>query len=111
MNAADDIALSMGVNGVRIAPVPGKSSVVGIEAPNAKRSIVPLRDVLEARDFMYASPSTFALGRGIGGGIVTGDLAELPHVSIAGTTGSGKSVRLNSLIVSLFAGGIALAPD
>ena len=101
MNAADDIALSMGVGGVRIAPVPGKSSVVGIEAPNAKRSIVPLRGVLEERDFMYGSPTAFALGRGIGGGIVTGDLEELPHVLIAGTTGSGKSVCLNSLIVSL----------
>ncbi|MBR0280968.1 MAG: hypothetical protein IJQ81_05155, partial [Oscillibacter sp.] len=57
VNLADDIALSMGVGGVRIAPVPGKSSVVGIEAPNAKRSIVPLRGVLEERDFMYGSPT------------------------------------------------------
>ena len=101
VNLADDIALSMGVNGVRIAPVPGKSGVVGIEAPNEKRSIIPLRGVLEERDFMYGSPTAFALGRGIGGGIVTGDLEELPHVLIAGTTGSGKSVCLNAIITSL----------
>lgn len=101
VNLADDIALSMGVGGVRIAPVPGKSGVVGIEAPNEKRSIVPLRDVLKSRDFMYAPLTTFALGHGIGGGIVTGDLEELPHILIAGTTGSGKSVCLNAIITSL----------
>lgn len=101
VNLADDIALSLGVGGVRIAPVPGKSGVVGIEVPNPTLSPVRLRDVLESREFLHGSSATFALGRGIGGGIVTGDIAELPHVLIAGTTGSGKSVCLNALIVSL----------
>ena len=100
-NLADDIALSLGVGGVRIAPVPGKSSVIGIEAQNAKASVVALRDVLESRDFIYSPPTAFALGRGIDGDIVTADLDALPHVLIAGTTGSGKSVCLNTLIVSL----------
>lgn len=100
-NLADDIALSLGVGGVRIAPVPGKSSVIGIEAQNAKASVVALRDVLESRDFTYSPPSAFALGKDINGETVTADLDALPHVLIAGTTGSGKSVFLNSLIVSL----------
>lgn len=100
-SAADDIALSLGVPGVRIAPVPDKASVIGIEAPNAERSLVSLRGVLESREFAYSSPTAFALGRGIGGEIVTADLEALPHVLIAGTTGSGKSVCLNALIVSL----------
>lgn len=101
MNLADDIALSLGVGGVRIAPVPGKSSVIGIEAQNEKASVVALRDVLESRDFTYSPPTAFALGKGIEGEIVTADLDALPHVLIAGTTGSGKSVCLNALIVSL----------
>ena len=101
MNRSDDIALAMGVNGVRIAPVPGRNSVIGIEVPNPKPSPVALRDVLESREFVYGSPTAFALGKGIDGEIVTADLEELPHVLIAGTTGSGKSVFLNALIVSL----------
>ena len=100
-NLADDIALSLGVGGVRIAPVPGKSSVIGIEAQNGKASVVALRNVLESRDFVYSPPGAFALGRDIDGDIVTADLDALPHVLIAGTTGSGKSVCLNTLIVSL----------
>ena len=100
-NLADDIALSMGVGGVRIAPVAGKSSVIGIEAQNPQPSSVPLRDVLESRDFICGSPTAFALGKGIGGEIVTADLEALPHVLIAGTTGSGKSVCLNAIITSL----------
>ena len=100
-NLANDIALSLGVGGVRIAPVAGKSSVIGIEAQNPKPSSVPLRDVLESREFMYGSPTAFALGKGIDGEIVTADLEALPHVLIAGTTGSGKSVCLNAIIVSL----------
>ena len=100
-NLADDIALSLGVGGVRIAPVTGKSSVIGIEAQNPQPSSVPLRDVLESRDFVYGSPTAFALGKGIDGEIVTADLEALPHVLIAGTTGSGKSVCLNAVIVSL----------
>lgn len=101
MSLTDDIALSLGVGGVRIAPVPGKSSVVGIEAQNAKASAVVLRDVLESRDFLHSPPTAFALGRGIDGEIVTADLEALPHVLIAGATGSGKSVCLNTVIVSL----------
>ena len=100
-NLADDIALSLGVGGVRIAPVTGKSSVIGIEAQNPKPSSVPLRDALESRDFIYSPPTAFALGKGLDGEIVTADLDALPHILIAGTTGSGKSVCLNALIVSL----------
>ena len=101
MGLTDDIALSLGVSGVRITPVPGKSSVVGIEAQNPQASAVVLRDVLESRDFLYSPPTVFALGRGIDGEIVTADLEALPHVLIAGATGSGKSVCLNAVIVSL----------
>ena len=101
VNLSNDIAFSMGVDSVRIAPVPGKSAVVGIETPNPEPSAVLLRDVLESREFVYGPATAFALGRGMDGEIVTGGLAELPHVLIAGTTGSGKSVFLNALIVSL----------
>lgn len=98
---ADDIALSLGVGDVRIAPVPGKNSVVGIEVPNPQKTPVLLRDILESQEFQHGPPTAFALGRGIDGETVTANLSELPHVLIAGTTGSGKSVCLNALIVSL----------
>ena len=81
--------------------MPGKSSVIGIEAQNQKAAVVALRDVLESRDFLYSPPTVFALGKGIDGEIVTANLDALPHILIAGTTGSGKSVCLNTLIVSL----------
>lgn len=99
---ADDIALSLGVTGVRIAPIPDKVAVVGIEVPNKAVSIVRLREVLEAREFMSSrSNVAFAVGKDIGGECIVGDISQLPHLLIAGTTGSGKSVCMNSLIISL----------
>ena len=101
-NLADDIALALGASGVRIAPIPDKISVVGIEVPNKQVTPVLIRDVIESRDFTeHKSATAFALGRDIGGRNVIGDIEKLPHVLIAGTTGSGKSVCTNSLIVSL----------
>ncbi len=101
-NLADDIALALGATGVRIAPIPDKSSVVGIEVPNKRVTPVLIRDVIESRDFTdHRSKTAFALGRDIGGRNVIGDIEKLPHVLIAGTTGSGKSVCTNSLIISL----------
>ncbi len=101
-NLADDIALALGATGVRIAPIPDKISVVGIEVPNKQVTPVLIRDVIESRDFSsHRSQVAFALGRDIGGRNVIGDIGTLPHVLIAGTTGSGKSVCTNSLIISL----------
>ncbi len=101
-NLADDIALALGASGVRIAPIPDKISVVGIEVPNKSVSPVLIRDVLESREFVQQkSPVSFAVGRDIGNRNIIGDIAKLPHVLIAGTTGSGKSVCTNSLIISL----------
>ena len=101
-NLSDDIALALGASGVRIAPIPDKISVVGIEVPNKSVTPVLIRDVIESRDFTeHKSATAFALGRDIGGRNVIGDIEKLPHVLIAGTTGSGKSVCTNSLIVSL----------
>ena len=102
MNLADDIALSLGSGGVRIAPIQNRKSVVGIEVPNSQKTPVLLRDVVESPEFLRrSSATTFALGKDISGEIVTGCIEELPHVLIAGTTGSGKSVCTNSMIISL----------
>lgn len=101
-NLADDIALALGSGGVRIAPIPNKSSVVGIEVPNRVVTAVRIRDVIDSRAFAeHRSRVAFAVGKDIGGNAIVGDIAKLPHVLIAGTTGSGKSVCTNSLIVSL----------
>ena len=101
-NLQDDIALALGASGVRIAPVPNKISAVGIEVPNRTVTAVRIRDVIESREFIdHPSPVAFAVGRDIGGSNIVGNIARLPHVLIAGTTGSGKSVCTNSLIVSL----------
>ena len=101
-NLADDIALALGSGGVRIAPIPNKSSVVGIEVPNRVVTAVRIRDVIDSRAFAeHKSRVAFAVGKDIGGNAIVGDIAKLPHVLIAGTTGSGKSVCTNSLIVSL----------
>ena len=100
--AADDIALSLGASGVRIAAVPGKISVVGIEVPNKAVTTVSLRDVIDSQEFAKAkSKSSFAVGKDIGGNCIVGNIAKLPHMLIAGTTGSGKSVCMNSIIISL----------
>ncbi len=99
---ADDIALSLGASGVRIAAVPGKISVVGIEVPNRAVTTVSLREVIDSTEFTRAkSKSSFAVGKDIGGACIVGNIAKLPHMLIAGTTGSGKSVCMNSIIISL----------
>ncbi len=101
-NLADDIALALGASGVRIAPIPDKISIVGIEVPNKITNIVNLRDVIATEEFRSKSSKiTFAVGRDIGNNPIVGDIAKLPHLLIAGTTGSGKSVCMNSLIISL----------
>ena len=101
-NLSDDIALNLAATGVRIeAPIPGKAAV-GIEVPNRKVSTVRMRELIESSAFRRAeSPLTTVLGRDIAGELVMADLAQMPHLLIAGSTGSGKSVCINSLIVSL----------
>ncbi len=99
---ADDIALSLGASGVRIAAVPGKISVVGIEVPNKTVNTVTLREVIDSGEFNRAkSKSSFAVGKDINGNCIVGNISKLPHMLIAGTTGSGKSVCMNSIIMSL----------
>ena len=99
---ADDIALSLGASGVRIAAVPGKISVVGIEVPNRTVTTVSLREVIDSGEFSKAkSKTSVALGKSIDGNCVVGNIAKMPHLLIAGTTGSGKSVCMNSIIISL----------
>ncbi|MGM9537616.1 MAG: DNA translocase FtsK 4TM domain-containing protein [Candidatus Onthomonas sp.] len=101
-NLADDIALTLGAKSVRIAPIPGKSLVVGVEVPNRVVTPVPIRDVLESNEFQrHKSNVAFAVGKDISGRNVVGNISKLPHMLIAGTTGSGKSVCTNSIIVSL----------
>ena len=101
-NLSDDIALALGASAVRVAPIPDKISTVGIEVPNRQVSPVAIRDVISDHAFTD-SPSkvSFAVGKDIGGNCVVGNIAKLPHMLIAGTTGSGKSVCTNSLIISL----------
>ncbi len=98
----DDIALSLAAPGVRIeAPIPGKSAI-GIEIPNKEATPVPIREVLESDKFQnFQSKTAFALGKDIAGSCVVADIAKFPHVLIAGQTGSGKSVCINSLILSI----------
>ena len=99
---ADDIALSLGAPSVRIAAVPGKISVVGIEVPNRAVTMVSLREVIDSDAFNTSkSKSSFAVGKDIGGSCIIGNIAKMPHMLIAGTTGSGKSVCMNSIILSL----------
>ena len=99
---SDDIALSLGAPSVRIAPVPGKISVVGIEVPNRAVTTVSLREVIDSSEFAKSkSKSSFSVGKDIGGNCIIGNIAKMPHMLIAGTTGSGKSVCMNSLIISL----------
>lgn len=101
-NLAGDLALSLGVINVRIAPIPDKISTVGIEVPNKIVSTVFLRDIIDSKNFSSAkSRLSFAIGKNISGDCVVGNISKLPHMLIAGTTGSGKSVCMNSLILSL----------
>ena len=101
-NLAGDLALSLGVVSVRIAPIPDKISTVGVEVPNKIVSTVYLRNIIDSPAFQNAaSKLSFAIGKDIGGNCIVGNIAKLPHMLIAGTTGSGKSVCMNSLILSL----------
>ena len=102
VNLQDDIALGLAANGVRMeAPIPGKAAI-GIEVPNKKQSPVFLREVLDSKEFTNTSKNlAFALGKDITGKCIVGDLSKMPHMLIAGATGSGKSVCINSLIISL----------
>lgn len=98
---ADDLALNLAVSTVLIAPVPGKAAV-GVEIPNNKVASVSIREILDTNDFKKAkSKLTVALGKDIGGNVVLGDIAKMPHVLIAGATGSGKSVCINTIIMSI----------
>ena len=101
-NLSDDIALRLAATSVRIeAPIPGKSAI-GIEVPNAAKSMVTMREIIDTPQFRDAkSKLTVALGKDITGNIICADLAKMPHLLVAGTTGSGKSVCLNSMIVSI----------
>jgi S-DNA-T family DNA segregation ATPase FtsK/SpoIIIE len=105
---ADDIARSMSVTSVRAAVVPGRNAI-GLELPNVKRDSVVLREMLESEPF-HASKAILplALGKSIGGEPVIADLARMPHLLVAGTTGSGKSVGVNAMILSLL---YRLSPD
>jgi S-DNA-T family DNA segregation ATPase FtsK/SpoIIIE len=105
---ADDIARSMSAVSVRVATVPGRN-VIGIELPNAKREMVFLRELLSTKDYEDQRLNLpLVLGKDIGGGPVVADLARMPHLLIGGTTGSGKSVGINTMILSLL---YRLTPD
>ncbi len=101
-NLSDDIALNLAAKGVRIeAPIPGKAAI-GIEVPNKVTSMVSLRELIDSKEFNHsASKLSCVLGRDISGEIVITDLSKMPHLLIAGTTGSGKSVCVNSLLMSI----------
>ncbi len=101
-NLSDDLALNLAATGVRIeAPIPGKAAV-GIEVPNKTRNTVRMRELVESTEFQTSKSKLSAvLGRDIAGQPVVADLAKMPHLLIAGTTGSGKSVCINSLIISM----------
>jgi S-DNA-T family DNA segregation ATPase FtsK/SpoIIIE len=105
---ADDVARSLSVTAVRIATVPGRN-VIGIEVPNSKRETVFLSEILSSEEVTKNSGKlSIALGKDIGGKAVAADLARMPHLMIAGTTGSGKSVGVNAMILSLL---YRLSPD
>ena len=101
-NLADDIALNLAAESIRIeAPIPGKQAV-GIEIPNKEKEMVLLREIIDTPEFKDAEPKTaFALGKDAAGDVVVTDIAKMPHVLIAGSTGSGKSVCINTLITSI----------
>ncbi len=101
-NLSDDIALALGASGVRVSAIPDMISVVGIEVPNKIVNVVSAREVIDSPAFRNSrSKISFAVGKDISGNCIVGDISKLPHMLIAGTTGSGKSVCMNTLIVSL----------
>ncbi len=102
VNLADDIKLNLAATDIRIeAPIPGKAAV-GIEVPNKENSMVSFRDLIESNDFKsFDSNLSFAVGKDIAGKTVVTDIAKMPHMLVAGSTGSGKSVCINTLIMSI----------
>ena len=102
VSLSDDIKLSLGAADIRIeAPIPGKSAV-GIEVPNSESSAVPFRDLIESADFHNSKSNlAFAVGKDLSGQVVISDIAKMPHLLIAGATGSGKSVCINTIIMSI----------
>lgn len=99
---ADDIALNLAVSTVLIAPVPGKAATVGVEIPNSNVTPVTIREMLDSAEFKNAkSKLTVCLGKDIGGNVIVGDIAKWPHALIAGATGSGKSVCINTIVTSI----------
>lgn len=102
LRLSDDLALNLAAKSIRIeAPIPGKSAV-GIEVPNKNTDTVSLREIIESDEFIDAkSKLSFSLGKGIDGNACVGDIAKMPHMLIAGSTGSGKSVCINSIIMSI----------
>ena len=102
VSLSDDIKLSLGAADIRIeAPIPGKSAV-GIEVPNSESSAVPFRDLIESSDFHNSKSNlAFAVGKDLSGQVVISDIAKMPHLLIAGATGSGKSVCINTIIMSI----------
>lgn len=108
ISLASDIARSISATSVRVSIVPGRN-VIGIEVPNEKRSTVYLREILSAKEFeKFPAPLAIALGKSIEGEPIIVDLAQMPHLLVAGTTGSGKSVAINTMILSLL---YRLSPD
>ncbi len=101
-NLADDIALNLAASGVRIAPIPNKTAV-GIEVPNQQKDTVYFRELVETEDFKndFNKKLITVLGKDIGGNTITCNISKMPHLLIAGTTGSGKSVCVNSIIMSI----------
>ena len=101
VNLADDIALALGAAGIRVSAIPDKNAV-GIEVPNEVQELVTARDIIGHPAFQNAkSKLSFAIGKDITGAPVVGDIAKMPHMLIAGTTGSGKSVCINSILMSI----------
>lgn len=99
---ADDIALNLAVSTVLIAPVPGKAATVGVEIPNNNVTPVTISEMLDSAEFKNAkSKLTVCLGKDIGGNVIVGDIAKWPHALIAGATGSGKSVCINTIVTSI----------
>ena len=102
LSLTDNIKMDLAATDIRIeAPIPGKAAI-GIEVPNRENTAVSLRELLESKEFReFPSSLAFAVGKDIGGKVVVSDIAKMPHMLIAGATGSGKSVCINTLIMSI----------